>query len=164
MFAIWYLFNQDDENYLTEIINNFAKKFSSPSFVPHITAYGLLDVDLKILDKNVFDSIHEQESFSIETNGINYSNNFWKTFFVEILLNKHFMKINYNLIKHLSKFSKYDFLPHISLLYKNMELSQKQLLKKNVIIKKKFEITGIGIMQFSEKIEDWKLVKKYFFD
>ena len=47
MFAVWYLFDKDDENYLCEIIGNLAKKYNSSSFIPHITAYGLLDIDLK---------------------------------------------------------------------------------------------------------------------
>jgi len=163
VFAIWYLFDPDDENYLTKIINNLAKKYNSPSFVPHITAYGLVDIDLETLDQKIFDSIHKIQPFTIETSAINFSDDFWKTFYVEILLNKNFVKINNDLTINLSKFSKYHFLPHISLLYKNMGQSQKQFLKKNIHIKKTFTITGIGIQQFSEKIEDWKLVKEYLF-
>ena len=76
MFAIWYLFDPDDENYLTKIINNLAKKYNSPSFVPHITAYGLVDIDLETLDQKIFDSIHKIQPFTIETSGINFSDDF----------------------------------------------------------------------------------------
>ena len=49
MFAVWYLFDKDDEDYLFEIITNLAKNYNAHSFIPHITAYGLLNIDLKTL-------------------------------------------------------------------------------------------------------------------
>lgn len=164
MFAIWYLFDEDDESYLSKIINNLAKKYDAPSFTPHVTAYGLVNVDLKILDQKILESIPEVQSFIVERSRINFSNNFWKSFFVEILLNKNFIKINDNLTKKLSKFSKYSFSPHISLIYKHLEQSQKQFLTKSIDIKKNFRITGMGIQEFSQNIDKWKLVKSYHFN
>lgn len=164
MFAVWYLFDKDDEDYLFEIINDLAKKYDAPSFIPHITAYGLLNIDLKTLDDEILESIQGVKSFSVETNTINFSDNLWKTLFVEILPNKHLVKINNNLTKNLSQFSKYEFLPHISLLYKNMEKNQKQFLAESLVMKKNFKIIGMGIQQFSENIKEWKLVRRYSFN
>ena len=164
MFAVWYLFDKDNEDYLFEIITNLAKKYDAPSFIPHITAYGLLNIDLKTLDDKILETIQKIKSFSVETNTINFSDDFWKTLFVEILPNKHLVKINNNLTKNLSQFSKYEFLPHISLLYKNMEKNQKQFLAENLVMKKNFKIIGMGIQQFSENIKEWKLIRRYPFN
>ena len=164
MFAVWYLFDKDNEDYLFEIITNLAKKYDAPSFIPHITAYGLLNIDLKTLDDKILETIQKIKSFSVETNTINFSDDFWKTLFVEILPNKHLVKINNNLTKNLSQFSKYEFLPHISLLYKNMEKNQKQFLAESLVMKKNFKIIGMGIQQFSENIKEWKLVRRYSFN
>ena len=78
--------------------------------------------------------------------------------------NTHLIKINNNITQQLSQFTKYEFLPHVSLLYKNIEISQKQFLVDNLDIKKNFRIVGMGIQQFSKNIEEWKLVRKYTFD
>ena len=164
MFAVWYLFDKDDEDYLFKIINDLAEKYDAPSFIPHITAYGLLDIDLKTLDDEILETIQKIKSFSVETNTINFSDDFWKTLFVEILPSKHLVKINNNLTKNLSQFSKYEFLPHISLLYKNMEKNQKQFLTESLVMKKNFKIIGMGIQQFSENIKEWKLVRRYQFN
>lgn len=164
MFAVWYLFDKDDENYLYEIIGNLAKKYNTPSFIPHITAYGLLDIDLKILDKEIFKTIQGVNSFSVDVTTINFSDNFWKSFFIEILPNKHFTKINNSLTKKLSQFSKYEFLPHISLLYNHMEKNHKQFLAESLDLKKFFKIKGLGIQEFSQNIDKWKLVKSHYFN
>jgi hypothetical protein len=164
VFAVWYLFDKDDGDYLFKIIKDLAKKYNAPSFIPHITAYGLLDIDLKTLDDEVFDAIQEIKPFNVTTNTINFSDNFWKTFFVELLPNKHFVKINNNLTKNLSHFTTYEFLPHVSLLYKNLTSNEKQFLAESLKMKKNFRIIGMGIQQFSENIEEWKLVRTYSFD
>ena len=164
MFAIWYLFDKDDTNYFFEIIKDLAKKHHTPAFIPHITAYGLLDIDLKTLDEKLLEIIQEVKPFTVEKNTIDFSDNFWKTLFVEILPNMHFVKIKNNLIQQFSQLTKYEFLPHVSLLYKNMEPNQKQFLVENLDIKKNFRIAGMGIQQFSKNIEEWKLIRKYQFD
>ena len=164
MFAVWYLFDKDDEDYLFEIITNLAKNYNAHSFIPHITAYGLINIDLKILDNEILETIQKIKSFSVETNTINFSDDFWKTLFVEILPNKHLVEINNNITKNLFQFCKYEFLPHISLLYKNIEKNQQQFLAESLDVKKNFKIIGMGIQQFSENIKEWKLVRRYHFN
>jgi|TARA_B110000495_G_scaffold203808_1_gene229679 2'-5' RNA ligase len=164
MFAIWYLFDKDDTNYLFRIIKELAKKYYSPIFVPHITAYGLIDIDLKTLDKKVISVIKEMKSFTIEKKTISFSKDFWKTLFIEIESNEHFIKINNNLTEQFFQHTKYEFVPHVSLIYKNIKSYQSQFLVENLNIKKNFRIVGMGIQQFSENVEEWKIVRKYQFE
>ena len=71
------------------------------------------------------------------------------------------VKINKNLTKHLSEFAKYELKPHASLIYKEMNLEEKQRLSDTLEIKNSFKITGIGIQVFSERIEEWKVVREH---
>ena len=71
------------------------------------------------------------------------------------------LKINKHLTKHLSRFTKYEFKPHAILIYKEMSQEKKQRLADNLEIKNSFKITGIGIQKFSERIEDWKIIREY---
>ncbi len=164
MFAIWYLFDKNDTNYLFRIIKELGKKYYAPIFVPHITAYGLIDIDLKTLDKKIISVINEIKSFTIEKKTISFSKDFWKTLFIEIESNEHFIKINNNLTEQFFQHTKYEFAPHVSLIYKNMKSYQSQFLVENLKIKKNFRIVGMGIQQFSENIEEWKIVRKYQFE
>ena len=72
--------------------------------------------------------------------------------------------INKKLTERLSQFSKYEFLPHVSLIYKEMGQDKKQKLANELDIKNNFRVTRMGILQFSEKIENWKIVREYQFD
>jgi len=163
MFAVWALFDNYDQDYLYQKIQELSRLYESPIFIPHITAYGLVDTSLETIDKIVLDSIKGVLPFNIEKNVINFSDNFWKTLFIEIKPNDYLENINKKLTERLSQFSKYEFLPHVSLIYKEMSQDNKQKLANELDIKNNFRISRMGILQFSEKIENWKIVREYQF-
>lgn len=163
MFSIWLLFDKEDNDYLDHIIQDLSKQYESPIFIPHITVYGLVDAKLETIDKIVLESIKDVKPFLVERNKINYSDDFWKTLFVEIKQNLYLNSINEKLTNGLSKFSNYEFVPHISLIYKKMNEGKKKSLVKNLNIKNSFLVTKIAIQGFSENIEDWKIVRNYNF-
>ncbi|WP_371504878.1 hydrolase [Nitrosopumilus adriaticus] len=163
MYAVWFVFEKNDTEYFTNIIQELSTKYNSQSFKPHITAYGLVDVDLEKLDKIVTNSIQGQKSFVIEKSKISYSDVFWKTLFVEFKPNEQLIRINKKLTEPLEYFSKYEFIPHASLIYKKMNQDEQQKLANSISIKDHFKVTGMWIQKFHEDIDKWNIVKKYAF-
>ena len=70
MYAIWFVFEKNDTEYFSNIIKELSVKYNSQAFAPHITAYGLVDVDLDVLDKIVTNSIQGEKQFVIQKNNI----------------------------------------------------------------------------------------------
>lgn len=161
MFAVWFVFDKEDNEYLSDIIKHLSIKYHSSNFIPHITAYGLVDVELNVIDKIVANSIKSEKSFIVEKTNISYSDDFWKTLFIEIYPNDQLTIITKRLVESLMLFAKYDFKPHVSLVYKKMNLNEKKKLVKTLNIKNNFKISGMCIVQFSEDIEKWKIVREY---
>jgi len=158
MFAVWLLF---DDDCISQIIKNLSERYDSPAFVPHITIYGLVNTNKKTIEKAILDSIKTINSFTVEKNTISCSDNIWKTIFIEIKLSDYLKKINKKLTEHLMQYNKYEFDPHISLIYKKMNLNEKQKLVNNLNVGMKFKINRICIQQFSENIEEWKIIQEY---
>lgn len=163
MFAIWFLFNEDDNDYLNRIIQDLSKQYTSIVFVPHITAYGLVETNLETIEKTVLECIYGVKPFLVEKIKLNYSDDFWKTLFIKIKQNEYLNSINKKLTSKLSKFSKFKFLPHVSLIYKKMNKQEKEHLANNLDIKDSFVISKMGILEFSESIAHWKIVREYKF-
>ena len=161
MYAIWFLFEKNDQEYFSQIISKLSNQYGSPIFTPHVTVYGLIDTELEELDEIILDSINGIHSFNIEKNILSFSDDFWKTLFVEFNSNDEMQEINKNLTQHLSKFAKYELKPHASLIYKEMSTEEKQRLSDTLEIKNSFKITGIGIQLFSERIDEWKIVREH---
>ena len=161
MFVIWLLFDAEDDQYLSDIIRNLSDKYNSEVFIPHITVYGLVDIDFEILDNVVLENTKEIKSFFVTKNKINFSDNFWKTLFIELKQNQNLYYVNEILDTHLKLFSNFEFLPHISLLYTKLTTEEKSILSTSINVKKNFLISKIAILKFSENIHDWKIIKKY---
>lgn len=161
MFAIWFTFEKNDEMYLSNIIEKLGKKHDAPIFLPHITAYGLVDAKLDELRRIVSESIRGEIIFGVEKKAIAHSDDFWKTIFIEINDNEHLVRINKRLKKSLKIFSSYEFKPHVSLIYKKMSSKQRQKIIESFDIKNSFVINGMCIQEFSEDISKWKIVSEY---
>jgi 2'-5' RNA ligase len=161
MYAIWFLFEKNDEKYISEIIAKLAKQYNSPIFTPHVTAYGLINAEFELINETILDTIYNIKSLNITKKSIAFSNDFWKTLFIDFNLNLDMLKIQKHLAKNLSKYSKYEFKPHASLIYKKMQQEEKEKLSNNIKIKNDFNISGIGIQKFSKCIKEWKIVQRY---
>ena len=164
MFAIWFTFDQNDEHYFSEKIQELSVKYGSQSFVPHITAYGLVEIELDELDEIVSNSIKNEERFNVQKMKISFSEDYWKTLYVDFHVNDSLQRINKKLSESLESFNKYEFKPHASLIYKQMDKEVKEKLSNSIIIKDNFIVSGMCIQEFSEDISKWKIVRKYQFE
>ena len=160
MFAVWLLLQKSDMNYLGKIIDNLCMKYDSISFLPHITVYGLMNLELSEITRAVKDSIENLKPFKIKNIGIKHSEEFWKTLFIQIKSNPECSMINQKLSEKFSVNS-YQFSPHISLLYKKISIQQKTEIANSLKIKNEFTVDRIAIQKFSKNINEWKIVDEF---
>jgi len=83
-YSIWLMFKKDEELTLQLIIEKLIKDFNSPSFKPHITLiHGFKDEEEILIKK--FSSLSENLfEFNVKVCGINYSDDFYKSLYLEI--------------------------------------------------------------------------------
>ena len=161
-YAIWLLFEKEDSKYISEKIQELSKNYHSPIFLPHITVYGLIKLNLDEIHKCVKKSVFNVKQFSVYKKSINHSEEFWKSVFVTLKDNTKLVSISERLTNDLKKFSDYKFEPHISLLYKDLSNSERKKLVNQIKIRDRFLINKIAILKYSNKIENWEIVYKKF--
>ncbi len=163
MFAVWLLPNTEDIEYLNGIIKNLSQRYSAPEFVPHITVYGLVDPSLEVLEECVKNSISDSKPFIVKKSGIDYSDDIWKTIFINIKPNSSLISINKKLARKLGQYARYEFMPHISLIYKKIDDAEKKKIIDSLKIKNEFTIDKIAIQKFSENVHEWEIIRTYSF-
>lgn len=163
MYAVWLIPSTEDRIILEKIIFNLADKYNAPKFIPHITTFGLNSVALDKLEYIVSNSIKNMKSFNVSTLNLGYSDNIWKTLFINVQMNSNLEIIFKNLQKQLGTTFHYDYNPHISLIYKKLLDKEKKFLSKNLEIPDKVKINKIAIQKFFQDITKWKIVKEIYF-
>jgi hypothetical protein len=161
MFVTWLTFQKEDEKFLQDIINELAKKYNSIPFKPHITGYRLINMELDKISIICENICNRFQPFSVEFLNILYSNNIWKTLFVNLKTSIVMNEIHNNFKNEFQKIETNVLDSHISLIYKNMPSNDKKEIIKNLKLKKQFKINSISILDYSNKIENWKIVKKF---
>ena len=61
----------------------------------------------------------------------------------------------------LDQYTNYEFLPHISLIYKKIAKSEKVKIIDGLDIKNEFVMDRVAIQQYSENVNEWKIIR-YF--
>lgn len=161
MYAIWLTFSKNDRDYLKNIIDAISEKYNSPKFEPHVTVYGLIDLKFDFIDNIINEVTQNCNSCIVKKSNVLQSEELWKTVFIELKMNQQLKSINENLRKYFEKISKYEFNPHISLIYKILPKDEKSKIINELNLKNEFTIDAIAIQEFFSDIEKWKIVKKY---
>jgi 2'-5' RNA ligase len=161
MHAIWLTFSKNDRDHLKKIIDEISEKYNAPKFEPHITVYGLVDSEISLIDSIAKEITQNCDSFFVQKSEILQSEELWKTVYIELKTNNHLESIHNNLKKHFEKISKYEFKPHISLIYKILPVEEKIKIINKLNTKNEFMVNKLVVQKFFPDIEKWKIVKKY---
>jgi 2'-5' RNA ligase len=157
MYSIWVEPAAKDAKYLLRIIRKLGKKYGSPTFCPHITVYDRVRSSsaAKFAVKNC-----NMKKFTVKTTDLEFSDNLWKTVFINVEKNQKLKRIHDVIKKNIPLNSKYEFHPHISLIYKKLDDSKKQGIIDGLKIKQKFTFDKITIIASSNDVEKWKIIAR----
>ena len=152
-FSIWLLPIDSDHNYLSKIIQSLSEEHDAPFFQPHCTLFSSFS-DIYSA-KKIIDQI-DLDFFDVEVRSISQSSDIWKTVFIELKNSSQLQNSNC-LLKGL-KDEDYLFSPHISLIYKLLDVNKRKKITQSLSIKKSFSFGKISIVNTMGHVESWEAV------
>ena len=152
-FSIWLLPIDSDHNYLSKIIQSLSEEHDAPFFQPHCTLFSSFS-DIYSA-KKIIDQI-DLDFFDVEVRSISQSSDIWKTVFIDIKNSLQLQNLNC-LLKGL-KDEDYLFSPHISLIYKLLDVNKRKTITQSLSIKKSFSFGKISIVNTAGHVESWETV------
>lgn len=164
LYSIWLVPQEEDERYLKNIIDDLSLKNDTPSFIPHLTLLGDLRNDPQDLIKIVNEIFENFEEFEVEKISLDYSSMFTKTVFIKVRLDEKLKNLFNNVSSKTDNRSLHIFMPHISLIYKNMPELDKLAIIQNLDIKDKFRIGKAVVVNNKKKtetetdVENWQVI------
>ena len=98
------------------------------------------------------------KSFFVKKEAISHTENIWKTIFIELLRSPELETLQQAVISQFPKRQPYKFLPHISLLYKEMPDKKKEDIIRNLQVKKFFKMDKIAAVRTGPNVDNWETV------
>ena len=94
----------------------------------------------------------------IKIKSLQYSSLLWKTLFLQIKQTRELNRVNDEIEKIFHSDTKYNFNPHISLIYKIMGTDDKQKLINQLTLKTNYMLGGLQIVKTGKDVESWSLI------
>ena len=158
MVSIWLIPAPEDAQYLHAIINNLAATYEAPVFDSHCTLYSPTDLPATEVKKILKQSANNMKSFYVKKAMISHTENIWKTIFIELLRSPELEQLQQAVISQFPKGQPYEFLPHISLLYKEIPDKKKEDIIRNLQVKNSFKMDKIAAVQTGTNVDNWATV------
>ena len=158
MVSIWLIPAPEDAQYLQAIINNLAATYQAPVFNTHCTLYSPTDLPAAEVKQILERSAKNMKSFYVKKATISHTENIWKTIFIELLRSPELEQLQQAVISQFPKGQPYEFLPHISLLYKEIPDKKKEDIIRNLQVKNSFKMDKIAAVRTGPNVNNWATV------
>ena len=131
--AVWLRPAEPAHSLLQGIINDLARRFDAPVFEPHVTIHA--GADRADLAETALEHVaRECTGIGLTSLGIEQSEEFVKTLFVQFKSNAELRQMNEMIRQSADDSLKYEAKPHLSLLYKKMEPTARRQLAASIIV------------------------------
>jgi 2'-5' RNA ligase len=117
--AFWLIPAEPAHSLLQGIINDLARRYDAPVFEPHVTIH--VAADRADLAETVLEQAARESAINLTPLGIDQSEQFVKTLFVQFVLSAELRRINENIRNVAHDALGYELNPHLSLLYNKMD-------------------------------------------
>ena len=129
--AFWLIPAEPAYTLFQGIINDLARRYDAPVFEPHVTIHvGADRVDWA--GTALEHAARECRGISLTPLGIDESEEFVKTLFVQFALTAELRRINENIRNAAHEVSRYELKPHLSLLYNKMDAAPRRELALSI--------------------------------
>jgi putative hydrolase of the HAD superfamily len=131
--AYWLIPSEPARSLLRGIINDLARRCDAPVFEPHVTVH--VGADRADLAEMALEHVaRECRLILLKPLGVDQSDEFTKTLFVQFELNSELRQLNEMIRQSAHDSSQYEVKPHLSLLYKKMSAATRCDLAASITV------------------------------
>lgn len=160
-YTFWILPPPPVYDQLSQVINELAKKYQTPTFIPHLTLVGSVPTDLETM-KHVAQEITSNPTPLLLTLGpVSFSTTYFQSVFVRVNSTAQLLELNLK-AKALLNEENNLFMPHISLLYGIDDMETREEIAKQLHFEPtQFNAGELVITTDSADPKEWQIVERY---
>jgi len=130
LFCVWLIPAEPYYSSLMSKIQELSITFEAPAFIPHLTLFCGKTSNISQVKNDLNHLLSRQTPLVLSSTVIDFTDEYYRTLFLKFKADKVVSKMNAALKNVLDHNSLYQFSPHLSFLYQNLPLSEKQRLSR----------------------------------
>ncbi len=157
-YSIWLEFDIQSTSLIRQIIEDLRSKFKSPLFDPHLTLLPGIEDDENELISNFSHFVMDLNSFPIEIESFDHSDEFYKCVFMKVKKSNVLMDLYSKSKLFLKKGGDKVFNPHISLIYAYLSVDERAKIVEDLRVYNfnLVEVKKISLVKTIGEPSDWK--------
>jgi 2'-5' RNA ligase len=146
---------------LSEIIRALSERYGTPRFAPHVTLLGQTLKPRREIIAITREVASEHEAIPIKLMQPAYTSDYFRSLFIEAEPSNALLAARKLAVERFGLSAKYDFRPHLSLLYGDLCEAQKQAIIANLgnNFPRRFFAESIDVYVTEGRPEQWRLVE-----
>lgn len=163
--SLWLVPQPEDSAYLQGIIDQLAKKYQAPRFTPHVTIAGRLHVSSQY-QTTLSDLAAATPAIHLQNQGLDQSSALFRTVYVRTDLNHSLVALRQQVYELWPENAVKPFMPHISLIYKELAPLERQIIIQALRIKKRFIFDTLAVVCPQQPgewtaVETWQTLERW---
>ena len=154
--SIWLCPDPSEECSIQPLVDECCSRFNSPSFSSHITLFGRVDADPETTFYFLSDCVSGLGLISLNMLGVKTGPPPWKTLYLQVDKTKPLVRLQKEIDQYLNVYRHYEFNPHLSLAYGNLEINESEL--ENISFLKTITFSSVALVATPDDINDWKSI------
>jgi len=152
---------------LQQRIKELSKKYDTPLFSPHVTLLGGLTASKTELEALTETLVSSVTPFDLKLTNAGYLNTFYQSLFIHVEQNEGLTYLHKNACRLFDCPEEYEneYMPHLSLLYGDINQKQKEKILNNIgrEFYIRFTAKKVVLMHTDGKPEQWKKIHTAMF-
>lgn len=146
-----------DFRFCESLIGKYSRTFGIPAFEPHVTVYSGTFPGPEALQEAVSRAVAGMGPLRLRVRGAGYSEEYFKALYIDLHDDQILQGIRRRIGQYLPDDSGYRLVPHLSLLYRDMPLAEKQTLAQGLLLDRDtMSFDRISIATPGNSTEGWR--------
>lgn len=161
-FGFWIVPENDVYQELDALIKQYSNEYDAPVFMPHMTIHGPVSSTEKKVVKDVKRSVSNIKPFKIQIGDVEFSTTYFQCVFVRMRTSAHMLDTHLALKKGLGYTDSHVFMPHVSLVYGEFNMSTREKIASKVKLRSTHFIARKIIIARADSRDpkDWEIVEQ----
>jgi len=162
-FSLWLRPSQKKIDELTKIISKLSHHYGTTPFPPHITLLSGIEIDLGSIINTCKKISKQYKKFPIPLLGLDFTESFYRNLYIQAEKTPVLLELYEDITRQLKTEPKEEFLPHLSLLYGNIDPASKDKIKAKLeqAYTDNFHCQRLDIYATHAEIQTWHLIQAF---